>query len=120
MKNLSLVLRLISGILVALVALVFVILEATLLITLDFTLYENEAVALFQIITRLAVASLALAIGVFSIVKSKRSFLTEGLCLLASSVVMIFFVSNNFGVYFTIISLLFVISHLLFFKGTRK
>ena len=116
MKKLSFALRLFSGILVSLVAFVFVILEATLLVTLDFNLYENEFVALVQLILRFVVAAGALTLGIFSIVKNKRSFLPEGLSLLASSIVMIFFVSNNFGVYFTIISALFVISHFLFQK----
>ena len=120
MKKLSFALRLLSGILVSLVAFVFVVLEATLFVTLDFNLYENESVALFQLVLRIVVAAAALTLGIFSIVKNKRSFLPEGLSLLASSIVMIFFVSNNFGVYFTIISTLFVISHFLFHKLEMK
>ena len=120
MKKLSVALRLISGVLVAVVALVFVILEATLLITLDFKLYENEMLAFIQLILRLIIAAYALVLGVLSIIKSKRSFLWEGICLLAASVVMIFFASNNVGVYFTILSLLFVISHLLFSASDNK
>ena len=120
MKKLSVALRLISGILVAVVALVFVILEATLLITLDFKLYENQTLAFIQLILRLIIAAYALVLGVLSIIKSKRSFLWEGICLLAASVVMIFFASNNVGVYFTILSLLFVISHLLFLVSDNK
>ena len=120
MKKLSVALRLISGILVAVVAVVFVILEATLLITLDFKLYENQILAFIQLILRLIIAAYALVLGVLSIIKSKRSFLWEGICLLAASVVMIFFASNNVGVYFTILSLLFVISHLLFSVSDNK
>ena len=120
MKKLSVALRLISGILVAVVAVVFVILEATLLITLDFKLYENQTLAFIQLILRLIIAAYALVLGVLSIIKSKRSFLWEGICLLAASLVMIFFVSNNVGVYFTILSLLFVISHLLFSVSDNK
>lgn len=120
MKKLSVALRLISGILVAVVALVFVILEATLLITLDFKLYENQTLAFIQLILRLIIAAYALVLGVLSIVKSKRSFLWEGICLLAASAVMIFFASNNVGVYFTILSLLFVMSHLLFSVSDNK
>ena len=120
MKKLSVALRLISGILVAVVAVVFVILEATLLITLDFKLYENQMLAFIQLILRLIIAAYALVLGVLSIIKSKRSFLWEGICLLAASVVMIFFASNNVGVYFTILSLLFVISHLLFLVSDNK
>lgn len=120
MKKLSVALRLISGILVAVVAVVFVILEATLLITLDFKLYENQTLAFIQLILRLIIAAYALVLGVLSIIKSKRSFLWEGICLLAASVVMIFFASNNVGVYFTILSLMFVISHLLFSVSDNK
>ena len=120
MKKLSVALRLISGILVAVVAVVFVILEATLLITLDFKLYENQTLAFIQLILRLIIAAYALVLGVLSIIKSKRSFLWEGICLLAASLVMIFFASNNVGVYFTIFSLLFVISHLLFSVSDNK
>lgn len=120
MKKLSVALRLISGILVAVVALVFVILEATLLITLDFKLYENQTLAFVQLILRLVIAAYALVLGVLSIIKSKRSFLWEGICLLAASLVMIFFASNNVGVYFAIISLVFVISHLLFSVSDNK
>ena len=120
MKKLSVALRLISGILVAVVAVVFVILEATLLVTLDFKLYENQTLAFIQIILRLIIAAYALALGVLSIIKSKRSFLWEGICLLAASLVMIFFASNNVGVYFTIFLLLFVISHLLFSASDNK
>lgn len=120
MKKLSVALRLISGILVAVVALVFVILEATLLITLDFKLYENQTLAFIQLILRLIIAAYALVLGVLSIIKSNRSFLWEGICMLAVSLVMIFFASNNVGVYFTILSLLFVISHLLFSVSENK
>ena len=52
-----------SGALVALVALVFTVLEGTLLVTLDFALYENQAVALFQLVLKLLIALTALAIG---------------------------------------------------------
>lgn len=120
MKKLSFALRLFSGILVAVVAFVFVVLEATLLVTLDFKLYENQALAFVQLILRLVIAAYALVLGVFSTVKRERSFLWEGIYLLAASVVMIFFVSNNIGVYFAIISFVFVISHLLFERAKTE
>ena len=112
MKRFVSVLRLISGILVALVALVFTVLEATLLLTLDFNLYEHELLAFIQLVLRFTVAAVALALGVLSLIKRERSFFPAGVCLLAASVVMIPFVSNNFGLYFTAVSALFVTSHL--------
>ena len=114
MKRFSLVFRYTASSLVALAALVFTVLEATLLVTLDFTLYENPLVALLQLVLRLLLASSALTLGILSLVKRTRSFLPHSLCLLASSVVMIPFVSNRFGIYFTVLSVLFLLSQLLF------
>ena len=110
MRKFGRVFRLITGSLVSLVSLVFAVLEATLLVTLDFTLYENEGISFVQLLMRLLVAVAALVIGVRSITKSTRSFLREGICLLVASAVMIPFVSNGFGIYFTIISALFLLS----------
>ena len=113
MKKFSLIFRCVASLLVAIVALVFTILEATLLVTLDFTLYENQLIAFVQLVLRLLIASSALTLGVFSLVKRERSFLLHGICLLSSTVVMIFFVSNNVGIYLAAVSALFVISQLL-------
>ena len=115
----SFILRVISGSLVALVALVMAVVEATLLVTLDFNLYENELLALLQLLLKLLIALSAGTLGVLSIVKKSRSFLPEGVCLLSSAAVMIPFVSNGFGVYFTAVSVLFVLSHLLFSLDRR-
>ena len=120
MKKLMFALRILSGVLVSLVALVFTVLEATLLVTQDFMLYENRFIAFIQLVIRLILASAALVIGVSSIAKSRRSFLPEGICLVVSPAVMIPFVSNNFGIYFTAVAALFLISHLLFHKFGEK
>ena len=119
MKKLSFALRVISGSLVALVALVFLVLEATLLVTLDFNLYENELLALVQLVLRLLIAVSAFTLGVASLVRKQRLFLPEGICLLASVAVMIPFVSNGFGLYFTAVAALFVLAHLLAWKSVR-
>ena len=113
MKRLVFVLRLVSGVLVSLVARVFTVLEATLLLTLDFNLYESEPLALVQLVLKLAIAVGALSVGVLSLIKKDRSFLPEGLCALAMSAVMIPFVSNGFGLYFAAVSAIFAVTHLL-------
>ena len=117
MKRFSLILRTLSGSLVALVALVFTVLEATLLVTLDFTLYENELLALLQLVVRLLIGAASLTLGIVSLIKRTRSFLPESICLLAASAAMIPFVSNGFGLYFTAVSALFVLSHFLFSRA---
>ena len=112
MKKFSLVFRYVTGALVALVALVFTVLEVTLLVTLDFMLYEVPFVAFVQLILRLLIASLALTLGIFSLVKMTRTFLPHSLCLLASSAVMIPFLSNHVALGFTAVSALFLLSQL--------
>ena len=120
MKKFSLILRVISGVLVALVALVFTVFEAALLVTLDFMLYENALIAFIQLALKLAVAFCALALGVFSIVKINRPLLPEGICLLASMAVIAPFVSNGFGIYFLALALLFALSQLLFAMQSKE
>ena len=116
MKSFALALRYAINSLVALFSLAFTVLEATLLLTLDFTLYENRLLALIQIILRLLIASSALTLGIAALIKRTRCFLPHSICLLASSVVMIFFASNNVGIYFTVLSALFMLLQLLFSK----
>ena len=120
MRKLSLALRIVSGALVSLVAFVFAVLEVTLLVTLDFALYENQFIAFIQLALRIILALAALALGVLSLAKPGRSFLREGICLMASTAVMSPFVSNNVGIYFTAVAALFALSHLLFHKFGRK
>ena len=117
MKKFSRIFRCASGALVSLVALVFTVLEATLLVTLDFTLYENPAIALVQLLLRLLIASSALVLGILSLVRRTRSFLPHSLCLLASTAVMIPFVINHVGLCFAAVSALFFLSHLLALKA---
>ena len=116
MKKFSLILHYVSGALVSLVSLAFTVLETTLLVTLDFTLYENPAIALLQLLMRLLIASAALALGILSLINRTRSFLPHSICLLTSSVVMIPFVINNVGLYFTTVSVIFLLSQVLTLK----
>ena len=116
MKKLALTLRYTASALVALVALVFTVLEGTLLITLDFTLYEDRLLSLLQLILRLLLASSALALGISSLVKRTRAFLPHSLCLLAAAAVTIPFVSNGIGIYLTAVAALFLLSQILSLK----
>ena len=118
MKILSTVLRSVFALVVIIVALAFAAIEVSLLLTLDFTLFENEALALVQLILKLAIALSALMLGLFALIKTKRSFLTESICLLLSSAVMIPFISNGIGIYIAIVAVLFMLTNL-FFTLTR-
>ena len=120
MKKLSLVLRCVSGGLVTLIALIFTVLEATLLVTADFNLYENEIVAVIQLVLKLLIAMSAGTLGVLSLVKRSRSFFPESICLLASTAVMLPFISNNFGIYITAVAALFALSNFIFSKVKER
>lgn len=114
MRKFNIVFRYVTSSLLTLVAFVFTVLEATLLVTLDFTLYENQFLAFLQLILRLMITSGTLTLGILSLVKRTRTFLPYSICLLVSSVVMIPFVSNNIAIYFTAVSALFLLSQLMF------
>jgi hypothetical protein len=116
MKKFSFILRVISSALVILLALVFTVLEVTLLVTLDFALYENGLLAFVQLFLKLLIAMAAGALGLLSLIKRARPFLKESIGLLVSSAVMLPFISNGFGIYITAVCALFMLSQLLFAK----
>ena len=117
MKKGSMIFCYVASALVALVGLVFALLEATLLVTLDFALYEDMFIAFVQLVLRLLLASAALTLGVLSLVKRARSFLPHSICLFASSVVMIPFISNYIGICFAALAALFLLSRILLVKA---
>lgn len=113
MKKALVVLRAVASVLVILVALVFTVLEATLLITADFMLYENATVAFLQLCLRFVIPAAALVLGVVTLIgKNPRPVLTS-LCLTASCAAMAPFISNGFGLYILLVALLFTASCLL-------
>ena len=118
MKVFSFILRVTLGLLVSLLALVFVVFEGALLVTFDFNLYENELLALLQTVLKLLAAISAFTLGILSIVKGKRSFLAESICLFASTAVLIPFMSNNIGLYIAAVAALFALANL-FYAGVR-
>ena len=116
MKRCILAFRVFSSALVTLIALAFTVIEASLLVTLDFNLYENVPLALLRLLLRLLIAMAAGAVGILSLIKKDRPFLAEGICLLVASAVMLPFISNGFGLYITLASALFLLSRLLYSK----
>lgn len=114
MKKLLFILRLFSAGIVALLALVFIVIEGTLLVSLDFTLYENVFLAFLQLFLKLLVGIFIFLLGLFSILKKKHPFVWEGLALFWASFAASFFITNGIGLYFVIVAAFFLLSHLLF------
>ena len=119
MKTFGLILRIFASVLVTIVALAVCIVETTMLVTLDFMLYEHEVLAFVQIFLRLSIAACALVIAVWSIVQKSRSFLWESIAIFVACAVMIPFVSNLFGIYFTALAALFAIAHTVHHRATH-
>lgn len=120
MKTFGLILRIFFSVLVAIVGLAFAVVEATMLVTLDFMLYEHEFLAFLQIVLRFSIAAYALVIAVWSIVKPSRSFVWESIALFVACAVMIPFASNMFGVYFAALSVLFAIAHVIHHRAKNR
>ena len=113
MKTLTLSLRILSAVLVAVVALVLVIVESALLISGDFLLYELPVAAFLRLSLRLILPAAALTVALFAIIRHQHHYRFEGLCLLLAAVLTAPFLSNHFGIYFTALAALFAVSQLL-------
>ena len=120
MRKLCIALRIITGALVSLAGLAFTVIEATLLVTGDFALFENQALAFLQLALRITIAFAVLALGVFSLVKPTRTLLIESVCLFAVTLVMIPFISNGVGLYIAALATLFLLSEILGKVFSRK
>ena len=114
MKMLLFILCLFSAGILALLALVFVAIEGILLVSLDFLLYESVFLAFFQLLLKLFVGVLVFLLGLFSIIRKRYPFVWEGLALLLATLVASPFISNGFGLYFSIAAAFFLLAHLLF------
>ena len=119
MKTVSLILRALAGALVAIAALAFTVVEGTLLVTLDFALYENGFLGFVQLALKLFIALSAGTLGILSLVKIKSPFLWEGICLLVTSAVMLPLISNGIGVYIAAAAAFFALVQLLSFMVYR-
>ena len=89
------------------VALAFVILEGTLLFTGDFLLYESPAIAFLQLCLRLSIPVATATVALLSLLRKKRRFLFESLCLLIVTIIIAPFLSNDIGWYFVLLAVLF-------------
>ena len=109
MKKFATVLLIVAAAFVSLVSLAFTIIEGRLVFAFDWTLHEHEFLGFIQYLARLGVSLLSLAIAASSIVyRNRKSFIFEGAVLVAIAAATMFHASNNFGIYFLILSLFYL------------
>lgn len=106
MKKTARILNLITSALLMLIGLIFTVIEGYLLFSGDFLLFESEFLAFIQIFLRLCLAISVFLLGLFTVIKKERSFLHESIALLLLVGMMAAFLTNGFGLYFTVLATL--------------
>lgn len=111
MKKLSNVLLIIFSVIIALVSLIFVVIEGRLVLSFDWTLHEHELLGFLQYLARLGIAALCLATSCGSVIyHNRKSYVFEGLVFLAIAVTTAVFATNGFGLYFIVAAALYLAS----------
>ena len=119
MKIFSRVLNICSSVLLMLIGVAFGFIEGYLIFSGDFLLFESPALAFLQMLLRLGVAAGAVTLGVLVIVKKEKSFLYESLVALFCALVMVPFLTNGFGLYFSLLAGVFCLSNLFYEKMSK-
>ena len=120
MKRASSVIFIIASGLVALVSGLFVIIEGRLLLSFDWTLHEQEFLAFIQYLAKLALAIYTFSVAVNSIrYREQKDFIFEGISLAAIAVGLTIYATNGFGIYFTILALLYLGASIFMFFASK-
>ena len=120
MKKLSFILRIAVSVLVVIVSLAFTVLEATLLFGGDFMLYQIKTIAFIQQFLKFLIAAAALLLSVISVIKNKQTFVFASFCIFIAMMVAAPFMSNNFGIYFSLLAALFCLTQFFSYKVSAK
>lgn len=111
MKKFSNVLLIIFSLIIALVSLVFVVIEGRLILSFDWTIHEHEFLGFLQYLARLGIAALCFATSISSVVyHNRKSFVFEAIVFLVTTLVLSIFATNGFGLYFTIAAVVYLAS----------
>ncbi len=110
MKKLSTVLLVFISVIIALVSLAFAVIEARLVFSFDWSVYEHEFLGFIQHLARLGVALLCLAVSVSSIKSiNEKTFIFEGVTLLAVAISVSVHAVNGIGLYMMIAAALYLV-----------
>ena len=108
MKRLSSVIFIIFSALAALISFLFIVIEGRLLLSFDWTLHEQEFLAFMQYLARLALAIYTFSVAVNSIrYREQKNFIFEGASVLTIAIALSIYATNNFGLYFIILAVLY-------------
>lgn len=108
------ILNVFTSVIVLLIGLAMTVIEGYLLFTADFLLYQLPYLAFLQMLLRFLIALGLIALGVFTIIKPDRAFVIEGVAILLAALMTYPFLTNNFGLYFSLIAAAYTASNLFY------
>ena len=109
MKTCVSLFRIITAVLLTVASLAFMIIEGALLLSGDFQLYENPAIALAQQFVRLLLPAVSLTVGLLSLIRRRR-FRLESLVFTVAAAIIAPSLSNQIGIYLLLLSALFALA----------
>lgn len=109
MKKASSIIFIIFGSIVALIALLFIVIEGRLLLSFDWALHEQEFLGFAQYLARLALAIYTFSVAINSMrYREQKNFIFEGASILAIAIGVAIYATNGFGIYFIILAALYL------------
>lgn len=112
MKRIRLLLHSVMCILFMLSAFVFVTIGGWQLLSGDWTLFENDQLALVQIVAKIMLSLYCFVISLRAVLRRKKSCLWAGVQLLGITLAAAPFISNHLGYLFVVFAVLFLLSEL--------
>lgn len=109
MKKIRLLLHNVVCVLFMLSSLVFVTVGGWQLFSGDWTLFENDSLALAQIVAKIVLSTYCFAISLRALLRRKQSCLWTGVQLFGVALAAAPFVSNHLGYLFVLLAVLFLL-----------
>ena len=120
MKRTANVILIIISAIIAILSLAFLVIEARLVLSFDWTLHEHEFLGFIQYMARLGISALCLATSISSIVYiNKKSFILEGACILAVAIATAIGATNGIGLYLIIAASVYLASAVLHYLAAK-
>ena len=121
MKKAANVILGIVSVIIAILSLAFLVIEGRLLLSFDWTLHEHEFLGFIQYLARVGLSLLCLAISISSVIYiNRKSFIFEGVCLLAVAIAISTGATNGIGLYLVIAASVYLVSAIFHHIASKK
>ena len=111
----------IVSVIIAILSLAFLVIEGRLLLSFDWTLHEHEFLGFIQYLARVGLSLLCLATSISSLVYMvRKTFIFEGLCLLAVAAAISISATNGVGLYMIIAASVYLASAVLHYLAAKR